>query len=77
MKKQLKETLPKICAYFEQPDFMNILAELEKYHNNVEKHNREFLETQRIWAKIMEHFAYQQLADKRVSSLRVISGIQA
>lgn len=63
MKKQLDETLPKICAYFEQPDFMNILAELEKYHKNVEKHNREFLETQRIWSKIMEHFAYHQAAD--------------
>ncbi len=57
MRQQLKETLPKICAYFDQPDFINILAELEKYHKNVEKHYAEFLETQRIWANIMEHFA--------------------
>lgn len=57
MKKQLNETLPKICAFFGQPDFMNVLPELEKYHKNVEKHYREFLETQSIWAKIMEHFA--------------------
>jgi len=60
MREQLKETLPKICAYFGQPDFFNVLVELEKYHKNVEKHYREFLETQRIWAKIMDHFAEHQ-----------------
>ena len=60
MREQLNETLPKICAYFGQPDFINVLAELEEYHKNVEKHYREFLETQRIWAKIMEHFAHHQ-----------------
>ncbi|HWQ40754.1 MAG TPA: hypothetical protein VN456_01810 [Desulfosporosinus sp.] len=58
MRVQLKETLPKICAYFEQPDFINVLDELEKYHGNVEKHYREFHETQFVWAKIMEHFAW-------------------
>ncbi len=57
MRVQLNATLPKICAYFGQPDFMKVLDELEKYHGNVEKHYREFHETQRVWAKIMEHFA--------------------
>jgi len=57
MREQLVETMPKICAYFRKPEFMNVLAELDKYHKNVKKHQREFLETQRIWAKIMEHFA--------------------
>jgi hypothetical protein len=57
MREQLGATLPKICVYFGQPDFINVLAELEKYHKNVEKHYHEFLETQRIWANIMEHFA--------------------
>jgi len=57
MREQLKETLPKICAYFKQPDFINVVDELEKYHINVKKHYYEFLETQRIWAKIMAHFA--------------------
>jgi len=60
MRKQLNETLPKICDYFGKPAFINVLAELEKYHKNVEKHHREFLEAQRIWAKIMEHFAKKQ-----------------
>ncbi|MCO1600676.1 hypothetical protein [Desulfosporosinus nitroreducens] len=57
MREQLNEILPKICAYFGKQDFIKVLAELEKYHKNVKKHNSEFLETQRIWAKIMEHFA--------------------
>ncbi|WP_339061061.1 hypothetical protein [Tepidibacillus marianensis] len=57
MREQLNKTLPKICAYFGKPDFIKVSAELEKYHRNVKKHYREFLETQRIWAKIMEHFA--------------------
>jgi len=56
MLKQLKEASPKICAYFGQSVFINVLAELEKYHKNVKKHYREFQETQRIWEKIMEHF---------------------
>jgi len=60
IRKQLNETLPRICAYFGKPDFIKVLAELEEYHRNVEKHYREFLETQRIWAKIMEHFAHHQ-----------------
>lgn len=56
MREQLIVTLPKICAYFGKPEFMNVLAELEKYNKNVEKHYGEFVETKRIWAKIMEHF---------------------
>lgn len=57
IRSQLLETLPKICAYFDRPEFLNILIELEKYHKNVKKHHRDFFETQRIWAKIMDHFA--------------------
>ncbi len=57
MRKKLKETLPQICAYFGEPNFMTVFDELKKYHSNVEKHHREFHDTQRIWAKIMEHFA--------------------
>ncbi|MFZ3130094.1 MAG: hypothetical protein WA125_03080, partial [Desulfosporosinus sp.] len=35
MREQLNETLPKICAYFGEPDFIKVFAELEKYHKNV------------------------------------------
>jgi hypothetical protein len=57
MREQLNETLPKICAYFGEPDFINVLAELNKYHKNVKKHYGEFLEIQSMWAKIMDYFA--------------------
>ena len=56
MRQQLNEVLPKICTYFQRPEFMNISNELEKYNKNVDKHYFEFTETQRIWAKIMAHF---------------------
>lgn len=57
IKEKLQETLPKICDYFGMKDFVNIYTELVKYDNNVEKHYREFLETQHIWQKIMEYLA--------------------
>jgi hypothetical protein len=52
MRAQLMATLPKICAYFHREDFMKVLDELDYYSKNVEKHYREYLETQRIWANI-------------------------
>ena len=60
IREQLKETLPKICTYFGKPEFMNVLTQLNKYDKSVEKHCHEFRETQRIWAKIMEHFAHHE-----------------
>lgn len=57
MRKLLQKTLPQISSYFKQPEFINILAELEKYHKNVKKHYCQFLTTQHIWARIMEHLA--------------------
>jgi len=57
MREDLKKELPKICKYFGNDDFGNVLNELEEYNKNVKKHYEEFLDTQRIWAKIMDHFA--------------------
>ena len=57
MREKLEDSLPKVCAYFQRPDFMNVLIELDKYYKNVEKHYAAFQETQKLWAKIMEHFA--------------------
>jgi len=60
MRKQLKETLPKICTFFGQPSFMKVLDELDKYDRNVKKHYHDFVETKRIWAKIMKHFSNKE-----------------
>jgi hypothetical protein len=57
MREDLKKALPKICEYFGNDDFGNVLNELEEYNKNVKIHYEEFLDTQRIWAKIMDHFA--------------------
>lgn len=54
MREKLQVTLPKVCAYFGRDDFMNILKELERYNNNVEKHYNQFVQTQEIWIKINE-----------------------
>jgi len=57
IRQQLDVTLPKICAYFGTKDFMNVVTELELYDRNVKKHYNEFLETQRIWAKICDYLS--------------------
>jgi len=57
MREQLNKTLPEICNYFDEPKFMNILKELDKYDKNAKKHYQEFVETQNNWAKIMDHFS--------------------
>jgi len=58
MKQQLAEALSKLCNYFDRKDFMNIASELERYHSNVKKHYMEFLEMQRVWAKICDYLCF-------------------
>ena len=60
MREKLKETLPKICDYFQYPEFINVLTELDKYDRNVKRHFHKFKETQIVWEKIMDHFAKQE-----------------
>lgn len=69
MRQQLNEALPKICEYFKRTDFMNILAEMDSYDKNVEKHYREFVETQKIWAKMMKY-----ITDKKSTNLNAKKG---
>jgi len=60
MRAQLSDTLPKLCAYFEREEFMNIAKELESYHRNVEKHYEQFLATQQIWKKLCAFLSSRQ-----------------
>ncbi len=53
MNDKLKHTLPFICSYFGIKDFMNISRELEKYSAATKKHYDGFIETKRIWSKIL------------------------
>ena len=57
MRKHLAQTLPSVCVYFQNGAFMDILKELDRYHGNVEKHYRQFADSQAIWAGICEYIA--------------------
>jgi hypothetical protein len=52
--RKLELTLPKLARYFQQPKFLLILNEFQKYRANVVKHAEEFRRTQAIWNKIRE-----------------------
>ncbi|HWQ50329.1 MAG TPA: hypothetical protein VN369_00885 [Terriglobales bacterium] len=55
MRDRLAETLPKICAYFDKKAFMDVAFELERYHQNVQKHCEGFRRAQRAWKNILSY----------------------
>jgi hypothetical protein len=57
MKKNLQEVLPDVCAFFNEPNFNNVLIELDEYDKNVESHYKTYLETQVVWSIVMEHYS--------------------
>lgn len=67
MTEKLHKTLPLICRYFGTEAFLNIMVELKRYHRNVEKHYRSFMETKRIWAKLMENIPEEE-SDRKIKS---------
>lgn len=54
MTEKLSRTLPKVCTYFHDLEFINILKELNKYDKAVEKHFAAFEKTKEIWTRGME-----------------------
>jgi len=55
MRQNLSETLPKICDYFNNPNFNQIQKELNRYDKNVKKHYEQYLQIQEIWLKIKDY----------------------
>ncbi|MEG0750532.1 MAG: hypothetical protein RR998_00270 [Oscillospiraceae bacterium] len=55
MREKLAQTLPKVCAYFDKPEFMKVLSELEKYNKNVRSHLDEFQKAQQAWSNICRY----------------------
>lgn len=53
MGRTLEETQPKLCAFFDRPEFMHLSAELSKYNKSVPKHYRQFLKIQTAWAALL------------------------
>ncbi|AWK52255.1 hypothetical protein DIC82_15165 [Clostridium beijerinckii] len=53
MKENLSNVIPKICNYFGNEEFRNILNELEFYDIHVKEHYKDFEDTKLAWEKIM------------------------
>lgn len=58
MKVTLADTLPKLCAYFDRPEFMDLSTELVKYSKAVPKHYRQFLRIQEAWTALLKKKKY-------------------
>lgn len=55
MRSSFQETLPKLCAFFNAPQFMKIAEELDAYDALVETHYNAFLATKAVWQKLAEY----------------------
>lgn len=69
MKKNLSNVIPKICNYFGNDEFKNILDELEFYHTHVEEHYKDFENTKSAWAKIIKFLNNHEIIKRKVSSI--------
>ena len=65
MKEDLSKVIPKICDYFGNDEFKNILDELESYHTHVEQHYRDFENTKAAWLKIIEFLKINEIITKK------------
>lgn len=57
MTQKLDSVIPKLCTYFDTPQFEEIRVELTRYHRNVRRHHRNFEATRTAWAKITQPHA--------------------
>lgn len=60
MKKNLSETIPAICAFFNREEFNDVLDELYKFDGLVEEHFAQFEKTKEIWVDIKKYIADEQ-----------------
>lgn len=51
---QLKEVIPKLCAYYGNQDFAVLLQEFAYYRSHVKEHVEEFDMAKRAWVKMMK-----------------------
>ena len=57
IKKKLHKAVPKLCSYFDRPEFMKLEDEFDKYSKDTIKHYAGFMETQQIWGDMMAYAA--------------------
>ncbi|MDD3260540.1 MAG: hypothetical protein PHU79_01310 [Oscillospiraceae bacterium] len=51
----LDQTLPYICAYFNNYGFENLRKDMQHYAEKVPEHNRQFQSMKKTWSKIVAH----------------------
>lgn len=51
----LKIVIPKLCKYFKNDKFADILTELEVYQANAPRHFRDFQKTKKAWIKVVQY----------------------
>lgn len=54
IEQQLKDVIPKLCAYFGNQDFSVILQEFSYYRAHVKEHEEEFNTAKRAWIQMMK-----------------------
>lgn len=70
MKEDLSIVIPKICNYFGNDQFNNILDELEFYHSHVEQHYSDFENTKLAWLKIIKFLKINENISKNEIRLK-------
>lgn len=65
MREALSIVIPKICNYFENDEFKNILTELEFYHTHVEGHYKDFENTKTAWLKVIRFLKNNEITIKK------------
>lgn len=55
MQEKMEQVLPKLCSYFNRPEFLGIAEELRKYRANAPRHFEEFEETKRLFERVKEY----------------------
>ena len=57
MREKLSEVLPKVCSFFNRPEFSDILHELYTYDAKVKEHYADFERSKELWEKMKAHLA--------------------
>lgn len=69
MKESLSYVIPKLCRYFGNDEFNNILPELEFYHTHVKEHFKDFENTKSAWMKIIDFLKSHEMSNKKGGSV--------
>jgi hypothetical protein len=55
IRRDLQAVIPKLCAYFSNDRFADVLTELELYQSKAERHYKDFQKTKQAWIKVVRY----------------------